>query len=158
MITSLYQVNPFDDDLLKKIADYAKKTNNPNLINYYQNIRKSCSKKDYQESRMHDNYYNETFLLIEDNDITGASFIEGYKDEKKYYLSFSTLPDKNASNQILLSLSTSYVIDELSANFIGITIKNKDNQLIKFAINNSYEIIEKNTEHTELVREESHKK
>ena len=146
MITSLYKANPFDDELFKKIADYASRTNNQNLINYYQNIRISY------------NYYNETFFLIEDNDITGASFIEGYKDEKKYSLSFSTLPDKNMSNQTLLSLSTAYAIDELEASFISITIKNKDNQLIKFAINNNYEIIDKNTEHTELVREESFKK
>ena len=158
MITSLYKANPFDDELFKKIADYASRTNNQNLINYYQNIRISYNEAEYQKDKMEDNYYNETFFLIEDNDITGASFIEGYKDEKKYSLSFSTLSDKNMSNQTLLSLSTAYAIDELEASFISITIKNKDNQLIKFAINNNYEIIDKNTEHTELVREESFKK
>ena len=45
MITSLYKANPFDDELFKKIADYASRTNNQNLINYYQNIRISYNEK-----------------------------------------------------------------------------------------------------------------
>lgn len=158
MITSLYKANPFDEEMLAKIAEYSRRTNNSNLINYYQKIRDSYSEKEYQKASQESNYYNETFLLVEDNDITGASFIEGYKDEKKYSISFSTLPDQKSSSQTLLSLSTSHVIDELGANFISITIKNKDNHLIKFAINNNYEIIDKNIEHTELVREGNCKK
>lgn len=158
MIASLCKVNPFDDEVIRKIADYANKTTNPNLISYYQNIRTSFTEDEYKQLKMQDNYYNETHLLIEEDEITGAAFIEGYKDEKKYSISFSTLPNKKDKNQELLSLATSYLIDELNADFIGITLRNQDDKLIRFAINNSYEIIDKSKEHTELIREESYKK
>lgn len=157
MASMLYFVNPFDISALNKVGTFANKTNNKNLVNYYQNLS-NLSEHEYFELKTQDNYYNEPVFLLVEGEIKAAAYIEGYKDEGKYSMTFQSLPESKELNKSLLSLATTYLIDELNAELVSITVKNQEDNLINFAINNNYEVLDRGTNQTELIREATKRK
>ncbi len=160
MSKKLYIPNPYRANEWTKIESYANKTNNQNIIFYYKNLMQTQNEKEYEILKeclpLGDcYYYNKVVFLLEDEKISSAAFIEGYNDEKKCYITFSSLEDKQSSIKTLLYLITTYAKEKLRAENIGITIKTNDNELLEFAINNNYDIIDKGKEKTKLIRQVS---
>lgn len=158
MSKKLYIPNPYKTNDWAKIENYSNKTNNQNIIFYYKDIMKIKNEKSYEILKECPPltgccHYNRVVFLLENNEISAAAFIEGYNDEKKCYITFSSLEEKQSSIKTLLYLITTYAVEKLRVEHIGITIRTDDNELLEVAINNNYDIIDKGKEKTKLIRQ-----
>ena len=138
-IDSLLQADPFNSGQINKIIEFENNNELDHRVsNSFIQIQNNYSKHEYSEFNKNKNEI-EVYLLLEDNNtIKDMCHIKGEKDRKACNISIVPLKD-NPRNRKILSLATSFSLNEMKMEEVFIKVKPDNRNVINYLTNQEYE-------------------
>ena len=140
-VSSLYVVNPYNDNHIQMLNEYEKRNEmSTNLSEQLKQMVFSIPEEEYLKNKKNRNEIEERLFLEKDSTMIDSCLIQGEKDMKTGRISLS--PEKGITKRRkIVSLAINYALNTLNLEEVFIMIDPTDKETITYLKQNGYECL-----------------